>query len=197
MICNKCNHTLPDDSEFCQYCGTEIFQEKEEISNDVKEENHETIKALASENKPSPEQPVIDKFKETPDSKSRKKRSTKFKLLLISGIALTSCLAIIVTALLGTYFFGPSKLTDKEIAAKAENAVAVYLSKQSRYPRFVSFQNTYYTITKSKTKYTVELGGGAQNSSERIVAFNATVEIVLSSGEAIVRKVCFDGNRLL
>ena len=27
MICNKCNHKLPDDSEFCQYCGSRIEQE--------------------------------------------------------------------------------------------------------------------------------------------------------------------------
>ena len=24
MICNKCNHNLPDDSEFCQYCGNKV-----------------------------------------------------------------------------------------------------------------------------------------------------------------------------
>ena len=28
MICKKCNHKLPDDSEFCQYCGNKINSEE-------------------------------------------------------------------------------------------------------------------------------------------------------------------------
>ena len=28
MKCNKCNHILPEDSEFCQYCGVNIAEEQ-------------------------------------------------------------------------------------------------------------------------------------------------------------------------
>lgn len=27
MFCNKCSHKLPDDSEFCQYCGNKLQME--------------------------------------------------------------------------------------------------------------------------------------------------------------------------
>ena len=38
MICNKCNHKLPDDSEFCQYCGSKI-ETVDVVENDTLDEN--------------------------------------------------------------------------------------------------------------------------------------------------------------
>ena len=38
MICNKCNHKLPDDSEFCQYCGRKI-ENVDVVKSDTFDEN--------------------------------------------------------------------------------------------------------------------------------------------------------------
>ena len=43
MICNKCNHKLPDDSEFCQYCGNRIEKEEEVQQVDTIEEVKDEI----------------------------------------------------------------------------------------------------------------------------------------------------------
>ena len=63
MICNKCNHTLPGDSEFCQYCGNKIQGDTREI-NSVSNEDSKPITAVASEVKvPKPTTPVKKKQK--------------------------------------------------------------------------------------------------------------------------------------
>ena len=35
MDCLKCNHILPDDSEFCQYCGEKVEKETENITEQI------------------------------------------------------------------------------------------------------------------------------------------------------------------
>ena len=49
MKCTKCNHTLPDDSEFCQYCGTRI----EKTAAPVAEKEEPTVVVAP----PAPEEP--------------------------------------------------------------------------------------------------------------------------------------------
>ena len=45
ITCNKCNRNLPDDSEFCQYCGIKI----EKV--DATENGHLTVLKAESNNK--------------------------------------------------------------------------------------------------------------------------------------------------
>jgi len=44
MTCPKCNHKLPDDSEFCQYCGSKIETSPIEFDNNKAEAKEEPIK---------------------------------------------------------------------------------------------------------------------------------------------------------
>lgn len=62
MICPKCNHRLPDDSEFCQYCGNRIEkaetqQAEEALDTIIKFQAEQTVKNLEgnSQNQPDNE----------------------------------------------------------------------------------------------------------------------------------------------
>lgn len=65
MICSKCNHALPDDSEFCQYCGNRIEQQIPTQENLVEEKFDKIIDLnKASE---SPENNLLKSEHEIPE----------------------------------------------------------------------------------------------------------------------------------
>lgn len=47
MICKNCNRKLPDDSEFCQYCGIEIEVEENENENKGKVKKHSNLRVIS------------------------------------------------------------------------------------------------------------------------------------------------------
>ena len=69
MICNKCNHKLPDDSKFCQYCGNKI----------------ETAAAVPAAEEKS-EEPIVD------NEPSIDKISSEEALKMLAGIQATATL---------------------------------------------------------------------------------------------------------
>ena len=68
MICNKCNHSLPDDSEFCQYCGNKIILGDSSEINSVSNEEFKPITSVAAEVKVPKQATPVKQQKKTKKS---------------------------------------------------------------------------------------------------------------------------------
>ncbi len=75
MICRKCNHTLPDDSEFCQYCGNRLVMSQERstgASDDIlmyviEEQAKETVRFMEENLRKQPDNESDEDFGLVPE----------------------------------------------------------------------------------------------------------------------------------
>ncbi|MBO5019035.1 MAG: hypothetical protein J6D52_00065 [Clostridia bacterium] len=117
------------------------------------------------------------------------KQKSKRKIALL--ISLVLCLTIILSIPIVQYITAPKT---------AENAVAVYLTKNNNFPnKFMSFKETYHTVEFNGTHYLIELSGSANvgPTNKFVRDFYAKVTLSLFSNNITIEKLTFDGSKIV
>lgn len=198
MICKKCGHKLPEDSEFCQYCGNTLksgFVISAKVLDCDEEETQRSTETRIngnSQTKGTNNNVVNDVTKNLTSNKKI------FGNINLRGKGIITLSLVAIVALLISIVF----INFYTAQEKAENVVAVYLvdktidNYSSNYS-FTSFEKTYYTVDVSNFKYIVKLSGSAYiRRQSGTVAFSAIVKINPFSGKASITKIILDGKKI-
>ena len=135
----------------------------------------------------------------TPTKTNITESKKKIIVLLVLIISLVVCFVIA--------FFVPKShntpMTAENAVEKAENAVAIYLTKnynsnKGTYNKFMSFEKIYHTTKLDGSEYIIELSGSANIGKDNKfdIDFYAKVSVSLSSDEVIIENLIFGDSEL-
>ena len=109
-----------------------------------------------------------------------------------------SIAALVLTVII---IFGTVAVVNyKNAPKKAENAVAIRLTKETagyRNDRFLRFKKTYHTSKVKNGKYIIELSGSADIIYDYDVPFLAKVEVSPVTNNTKVVKLTFNKNKII
>lgn len=137
MICNKCNHNLPEDSEFCQYCGNKMKKVAEATISPVKKDKINLENNIDISKQPTPN---IQNDTENLPKKSSKNNSTTFMSKRLA-VVISLLLCVILYLLFLTTVFTSKRDTyicyTTKTGAYFHSAVCKYIDKSA-------YQTTVY-----------------------------------------------------
>lgn len=169
MNCPKCNHILPDDSEFCQYCGTRIEKVAAPAEEIVGEPMSPAPEVVTIEPRPCQSTP-----KKTPTQKKNQKKCKIASIILIVLVVISLAANI---GLLSYYNYRTADMQAQldaanKTIAKKEATITSYEKKIALNTTLIDQQKTELSTLKNKSGYFDDIVSGMRDGNAGYAASN-------------------------